>query len=365
MKIINLNLRELKIPFKHSFSHAAATRNMTEAVIVQASSASGHKGYGEGCPRSYVTGETISTVSSFFERHKASIYLIANLDDLTQWVDTHELQIDKNPAAWCAIELALLDLLARQESVPIEKLLKQPILANEFQYTAILGTNKHATFVKQLEQYSQLGFSDFKLKVTGDLEQDKLKIEALRALTNVSTVRLDANNLWPMADEAVAYIKALDYDFLAIEEPLGVNDYEGCLSIHNALNIPIILDESFLRQEQFKKILEHQGAWILNIRVSKMGGLLRSLKIAEYAKENIIPIIIGAQVGETSILTRAALTIANAYKPEIIGQEGAFGAYLLEKDIVSEPLMFAKAGKLKVTNVSKSDGLGLVVNVSL
>jgi len=46
-----------------------------------------------------------------------------------------------------------------------------------------------------------------------------------------------------------------------------------------------------------------------------MGGILRSLAIAEQAKQIGIPIIIGAQVGETSILTRAALTLATLPTP--------------------------------------------------
>ena len=90
-----------------------------------------------------------------------------------------------------------------------------------------------------------------------------------------------------------------------------------------------------------------------------MGGILRSLAIAEEAKARGIPIIIGAQVGETSILTRAALTVANQYRDILLAQEGAFGTYLLKQDITDSPLMFGKRGTLDSQGLSRQSGLGL------
>jgi L-alanine-DL-glutamate epimerase-like enolase superfamily enzyme len=90
--------------------------------------------------------------------------------------------------------------------------------------------------------------------------------------------------------------------------------------------------------EQFKYLQADPQSWIINIRISKMGGILRSLAIAEEARAMGFPIIIGAQVGETSILTRAALTLANHYRDILLAQEGAFGTYLLERDIADSTL---------------------------
>lgn len=75
-----------------------------------------------------------------------------------------------------------------------------------------------------------------------------------------------------------------------------------------------------------------------------MGGILRSLALANKARLNGIPIIIGAQVGETSVLTRAALTVANANRDILLSQEGAFGTNLLERDIVDPSIKFGLNG---------------------
>jgi hypothetical protein len=82
----------------------------------------------------------------------------------------------------------------------------------------------------------------------------------------------------------------------------------------------------------------------------------------ESARSAGLKLIIGAQVGETSLLTRAALTVADASRDILIAQEGAFGDLLLEEDICSEPLVFGPGGRLDVGERFRGQaGFGLVV----
>ena len=90
-----------------------------------------------------------------------------------------------------------------------------------------------------------------------------------------------------------------------------------------------------------------------------MGGLIRSLNIVEKARKLGIGLIIGAQVGETSLLTRAGLVVANVARDILVAQEGAFGTYLLEQDICDAPLMFGKSGILSVADYSTLQDPGL------
>jgi len=360
MKIKNLTLRELNIPFKVSFTHASATRSKTESVLAISESESGCTGYGEGCPRSYVTGETLETAFQFFNTHLPSLTQISDLNHLISWISNHQSVIDRNPAAWCAIELSLLDIQGKETGQPIETLLSLPEISGKFQYTAVLGVNSLHDFEKQCRQYFEMDFADFKVKISGKLKEDQARINFFKMHSNDKLrIRLDANNLWGNPDEAIDYIEKLNYPFFAIEEPLKPGLYDDCRKIFEATNIPILLDESFIRSDQFSSILPSPKTWIINLRVSKMGGIVRSLAIAERASTAGIPIIVGAQVGETSILTRAALTVAGAYPENILAQEGAFGIHLLERDITSKPIMFGKAGHLSVSNFSQKPGLGM------
>ncbi|WP_455198545.1 mandelate racemase/muconate lactonizing enzyme family protein [Kaarinaea lacus] len=328
------------------FSHASASRNVTSTAWVIAKSEQ-HTGYGESCPRSYVTGETMASIISFFDNHRSDIQQnIIDLASLKSWVGGHSQEINDNPAAWCAIELALLDLFAKGENQSVEQLLGIPQLGGEFQYTAVLGDNQIEQFARQVDQYSAMAFVDYKVKISGDNEKDKEKLRYLAESVSGARIRLDANNLWHAASQANDYLNLLEAKLFAVEEPLQANDYEGLREVASTVNAKIILDESFLREEQFAFIKNDPSIWIINLRVSKMGGLLRSLAIAATARQLGIGLIIGAQVGETSLLTRAALSVANANRDILIAQEGAYGTILLEKDICQVPLMFGKGGKI-------------------
>ena len=365
MNIQDIRIRELKIPFKLNFKHASAERSSTESIIVIAESFSNNIGFGEGCPRAYVTGETIKSCLDFFEKHKPSILQFHTLDGIKAWAEKNDKEIDHNPSAWCAIETALLDLLAKEQNRSIEDLLDLDQICNNFHYSAVLGEASYETFRAQLEQYVRMGFTDFKVKISGDLRIDKRKTDLLGTLDGKDLrVRLDANNIWNSTDEAIAFIRALEYTFFAIEEPVKTNLYNVLLNISTELNTPIILDESFIRKDQFQHLEHTPDSWIINIRVSKMGGILRSLDIARNAKKRNIKIIIGAHVGETSILTRAAITLANSFRDTLVAQEGAFGTYLLTEDVCSPPLMFGNKGTLSVSESFNpyKKGLGLNIN---
>ena len=57
MKLESLELSRLAIPFRETFRHASASRSATESVWAEARTTDGVVGYGESCPRGYVTGE--------------------------------------------------------------------------------------------------------------------------------------------------------------------------------------------------------------------------------------------------------------------------------------------------------------------
>jgi L-Ala-D/L-Glu epimerase len=349
MNISNLSIKKVKIPFKVSFKHSSATRSTTESIWVEATSDTGMIGYGEGCPRAYVTNESIETAFQFFTKNVSDIRnTVHDLESVKSWSHTNKDEVDKNPAAWCAVELALLDLIAKEQQCSIEGLLGLPEINQRFRYSAVLGDSDLKVFEGQLHQYIAMGFADFKLKISGHQEKDFSKFDLLTKLGDEKIrVRLDANNLWKDSEAAINYLSRIQYPLFAIEEPVKSGQYDELKKIGQSCNIKIILDESFLKIEDFQNIDGPASNWIINLRVSKMGGLLRSMAIAEKARQSGITIVIGAQVGETSLLTRSALTIANAYRDMLTAQEGAFGTLLLQSDVCEPSLMFGKGGLLE------------------
>ncbi len=361
MTLTELSLIKLKIPFKVSFKHSSADRNVTQSILVGAKSASGNIGLGEGCPREYVTLETVESAVVFFERHRKSLITrVDSLQSLKDWMEEHEQIIDRNPAAWCAIELALLDLLAKDNKQSIERLLGLRELDGTFQYTAVLGDAEWEKFVSQTKQYLAMGFQEFKLKISGNLAVDGKKLALIQDLGQGELkLRVDANNIWQDSSIAIDYFKQLGIQLVGIEEPLTAMQFAQLSEVAEGTQTKIILDESFLNKSHFEPIQEITGSFIINIRISKMGGLIRSLEIARVAEELEIPVIVGAQVGETSLLTRAALTVAHTTRRNLLAQEGAFGTLLLKYDIVNPPLGFQKQGQLDPKELLRPDQYGL------
>jgi L-alanine-DL-glutamate epimerase-like enolase superfamily enzyme len=350
MTLSALRVRELRIPFKVSFRHAAAERSQTSSVWVEAVGTDGSIGYGESCPRTYVTAETPATAAEFIATHEADLVRsVTDVPSLRAWMHGHREGIDRHPAAWCAVELALLDLIGRTRSVTVDALLELPPVAGSFRFSAVLGDSAAEVFAAQATQYRDQGFTDFKIKLSGDGSRDRAKVEQLRRWNLPALrVRADANNLWRNAEDAIVFLRDLEFPFFALEEPVAANDYRALAEISDALSCAIVLDESLLRAEQIERLAVSAGRaperWFANVRVSKMGGLLRSLDVVAAARAAGLGIIVGAQVGETSVLTRAALSVAQAAGPALVAQEGAFGTHLLQWDVCDPPLMFGRAG---------------------
>jgi L-Ala-D/L-Glu epimerase len=359
-----LSARELRIPFKTTFRHAAAERAMTSTVWVEAVGVSGATGYGEGCPRPYVTGETVGSATAFIAAFTSDLCQRVNrVATLQDWMADHRDVIDRNPAAWCAIELALLDLFARDRGQTVDQLLGLPIPSGPFHYTAVVGDNTPEAFEAAVSQYRKHGFLDFKIKLSGEVAADRCKLEVFQRIdVPALRVRVDANNVWENGDAAITFLRQLEYPLLAVEEPVGAGQYVELARISDALGCKIVLDESVVRIEQVACLPPPSSRWIVNVRVSKLGGLLRSLAVVGEARARGMGVIVGAQVGETSLLTRVGLSVATAAGSDLLAQEGAFGTHLLQHDVCEPPLMFGEAGILRPSEVLlTSPGFGLSV----
>jgi L-alanine-DL-glutamate epimerase-like enolase superfamily enzyme len=176
-------------------------------------------------------------------------------------------------------------------------------------------------------------------------------------------VRADANNLWHDADTCISDLLSLEFRFAGLEEPLQPGDFPGLKEVAEAAGVRIILDESASRREHLECLGSSPGRWILNCRVSKMGGLVRSLRMLGLARSLGLGVILGAHVGETSVLTRAALALTAATPTGLVGQEGAFGTHLLQQDVAEPSLMFGSEGILDVAQagIAGAPGLGLTI----
>ncbi len=355
-RTIHIEVQPLRVRLKTTFRHAAATRDTGESLWVQAKR-NGNKGFGEGCPRTYVAGDDLeSSVKWVKDNFATGKVAFETLDDLKQWVENNGVVIDKYPSAWCAIEMALLDLFSREKGCNVETLLGLDGSKLRGCYTAVLGDDKRWKYTMLANQYLIRGLTDFKIKLNGKLERDREKLCILEDLCNKHHVkdiriRFDANNLWKdRCDEAIAYLTALGGRVFAMEEPVRSHNVGDISKISTALGLPVILDESLCTLDDLSHYRHVSGEFIANIKISRVGGLIRALRLIAELKKLEWPIIIGCHTGETSLLTRAALVAASAAGESLIAQEGAFGDYLVEREPVDPILKFGRKGLLNLSH---------------
>ena len=349
---VRLHFSELRVPLKMTFRHASAARTHGESLWVEASRGA-HRGYGEGCPRSYVTGETRASCRQWLSTWQEPIQSnCISVDALRVWLAENAATVDASPSVWCAVECALLDLFARERGQSVEALLGLAPPGGPHVYSAVLGNDAPWKTRFLIDQYCILGLTDFKVKLEGDLEVDRQKLRSIAELTawhgvTGHRVRVDANNLWAETpDRALDYLRALDCDLFGVEEPVKPRDVELHSRISVSLGVPVILDESLCTLADLERYDGVPGRFMANLKVSRVGGVLRGLRLVEALRARGWPIIIGAHVGETSVLTRAAMLVAAAAGDRLAAQEGAFGSRLVEREPASPSLKWGRGGVL-------------------
>ena len=94
------------------------------------------------------------------------------------------------------------------------------------------------------------------------------------------------------------------------------------------------------------------------MRISKCGGLVSSARIRDLATRNGIGFQLGAQVGETAILSAAGRQFATR-SAGLLFAEGSYGAILLEEDLGRTDLTIGPRG---LAPALEGDGLGVDID---
>jgi L-alanine-DL-glutamate epimerase-like enolase superfamily enzyme/pyrroloquinoline quinone (PQQ) biosynthesis protein C len=366
-RIDAVTIYQLRIPFHRAFSHALQSREESDAVIVKVTDGDGRSGFGESLPRSYVTGENTQSMTARIREHLAPKilretfapgwetveYLQSVMADCTRRDDQEKAVVAWN-AAFCAMELALLDWGLRADSGSLADFL--PPVRYEVVYSGVISADAPGDAAALAQRMARMGIRQIKIKVgTAD---DVARLEAVRkAVGAKGELRADANGVWS-ADEAIEQLRRLaPFNLQAIEQPVPAGDFSGLKRVRDESGIPVMADESLVTAEQARRLIELRACDFFNIRISKCGGITGSLAIAELAEQAGIKVQIGAQVGETGILSAAGRTLA-AHLPTLAYAEGSFGTWLLSEDITFENVAFGHGGRAPLL---KTGGLSVTV----
>jgi muconate cycloisomerase len=360
-----LTLYRYRLPMKQKFRHATAAREENEGILVRLELADGTVGLGEGVPRPYVTGETINSAIEVIRDTYAA--RLAGPTPLAEGpLPGSALGVWHN-AAWGACELAYLDAVARAARLPLAQLLgrrlNRPVARTIRQRVAgVIGADKPDEVARKLRLMRMFGLRDFKLKVGTSADHTNVNIcrEQLRRAMDAgrATLRVDANGVWSL-DEAIQACRWMaPLGIAAVEQPLRRGDEADLPRLRNEASIPIMVDESLVAESQAAELLATGAADVWNLRVTKNGGLLATLRLVDLARAHGIAVMLGALVGESGILSAAARVVLQL-APEIRYVENSYGSWLLRRDLVREGTRFGYGGRLRPL---RGVGLGVTLN---
>ncbi len=359
MKVAGFEIRVIEIPMRISVEHALAERQIARNVLVAAFDESGLNGWGESCPRPYVTGETVESARDCLRDEILPGLVGTECDSMDTLADKALGILDTLPrerqAAFCAAELALLDLAGHVFGASAGDLVG-PVARDSVQYTGVIAANSAPGVAKYATMLKQYGVAHAKLKTGADLHANLEMLTTAREVLGESVeLRIDANCAWD-AKEAVRQLKAMEsFDLAGVEQPLAADDLAGMQELTAAGIVPVVADESLASVDDARRLVELAACDIFNIRVSKMGGLLNAARIHRIAREAGLECQLGAQVGESGILSAAGRHYATR-SDEVRWYEGSYDSLLLETAVTQPDITIGRRGEARAIT---EPGLGV------
>lgn len=364
MRIRELNAYAVKLPLKGEFSTSKQRRLFAQTVIVELVTTNDSlKGYGEGLPVQFVTGETPQTVIETIKSLVSNEFFPWHLNTVQQVSDfVNILPFDrKTNEATCAIESALLDLLGRYEGKPVIDYFDKTFFTPKIYYGAIIPLGGKEVVNQFCEGIRSLALKQVRVKVDRDFRHNKETLELVRnRLGDSCELTIDPNAIWD-SDLAFKHLPLLrDLGVKTVEEPMP-REAEGFEDFAKALrdsNIQLMACESAITFDDVKKIVSEKLYQVINIKLSRNGGFHRCLRLIDLIRKNGLFFRIGCAVGESGILSAAGRTLGLLCK-DALCYDGSYDEHILQQNVTSQNVGFGFRGEAGPLSGS---GLGVEVD---
>ncbi len=281
----------LRNPFKLSYGVSETRRAFWLRLA-------GDAGWGEAAIPPYYGISDASMIAFWDQASRRSDPLPPAAGEIAGWIGP------EGPApARCALDLALHDRLARQQGLPLWRLLGLPEpCAMPTSFTiAIAEPEVMARLAAEARGYPVL-----KIKLGSD--DDLARLEAVRRARPDVRLRVDANAGWS-PEEAVAHVRSFAHlDLELIEQPVAKDDFAGMGYVQAHTPLPVVADES-VRTLADVEVLAAAGVAGINLKLQKAGGLAPGLAMLRRARELGLRVMLGCMI-ETSLGVTAMAHLA-------------------------------------------------------
>lgn len=310
--IKDIFFHEVVRPLRVTFATAKGRKNVMRSIIVRVALADGSSGLGE-CPTSISLGnETMHLAKNVLNRLRPQLKGMP-IENYEAAMRVFRKKYTEYPMTISGLEVALF-----RASLAHRKITEHSYWGGK---TRSVQTDITIPFISDknlLERWISYafrkGFTAYKLKVSGNIEQDKEVLSfvynKLRKTMQGFTLRLDGNQGFTRKTfrQIVDYVRRNRFNIELFEQPLVKDDFQGLKEIKALSPFPIILDETVITGSDARRVAEHGLAHGINIKIAK-SGIMESAAILAIAKKHGLKLMIGCMT-ETMIGMSAAIYLA-------------------------------------------------------
>jgi muconate cycloisomerase len=374
MRVKEIIAWHVRIPLKKPIQHASHTRTETDNIVVRVTLDNGTTGFGEGVPRDYVTGETVDSVLTLLKESKLAEQIEACATFHSALINIEQLRLNpvtgddrgcQSNAARCAMEIALLDAFGKHFNHPVSDVTK--LMAHD----DLFEPKEHVRYSTAITSAEGMkarfaawkmwiyGFKQLKIKVGIDGQDDIDRVGAIRRRVGKKMdLRIDANEAWTPDNVRQRILELKPFDITSVEQPVPHEQVAVLAEVRREVGVPIMLDESLCSLIDAEHAEENETCDLFNLRLSKCGGFINSLRLAQHARRHKIGYQLGCQVGETAILSAAGRHFAASVK-DLRYLEGSYDRHLVRESLATDDLTFGWGGWAPAL---EGPGLGITID---
>ncbi len=352
MKITAIRAYQVDLPLKEG-RYAWSNENAVElfdSTVVAVETDAGIAGHGECCPLgpAYLPAYAGGVRAGLEELAPRLIGLDpTHLGVVNRRMDA---AMRGHPYVKSAIDVACWDILGKAAGLPVYALLGGAEQSGVKLYRAI-SQDTPAKMAARVKGYRAEGYTKFQLKVGGDADVDIERIRACRkALKRGDVLIADSNTGWTMHEAARVVQAVRDLD-VYIEQPCRT--YEECLTVRRRTALPFILDENIDGIGVLLRGLADGAMDVVNIKISKVGGLTRAREMRDLCVTTGIAMTIEDTWGG-DIATAAIAHLAQSTPAEFLFSATDFNSYVTRSIAKGAPQR--KAGTMSAPD---RPGLGI------
>ena len=280
----------LTLDLDDPFTIARGTQATAENVVVRVTDDEGTTGIGAAAPSAYY-GETADTVAAVLPDLLAVVEEVDDPHRLDRIERRLRETVRANPAARCAISIALHDLVGKRLDLPLYRYWGlDPDETVSTSYT--IGLDSIERMREKTATAVDAGHSILKVKL--GTERDREIMAAVRDAASDARIRVDANEAWtpPEAVDMIETLAAFDVEF--VEQPVPVDSSDGLRYVHGRSALPIAADESCVTLADVPRIADR--ADIANIKLMKCGGLREAKRMIHAARAHGLEVMLGCMI---------------------------------------------------------------------